>query len=116
MFDQAIERVGFLPPQPPQRKAGESVDLAMPLVAAIGGTALGYAFGDHLPPKKLAVAGMMVWGASYALGRLLMGDPTDWFGRTNHPSNLSYGTMGLLGGLGSTWALRGFWASWRGRR
>lgn len=116
MFDHPIERIGFMPPQVPQRPAGAAVDLSMPIVSMLAGTAIGMLSGEGMGPKKLAVAGCLVWGATYALGRISMGEPTDYYGRQNAPSNAAYGMLGLLAGIGSTWATSGLWDLVRGKK
>ncbi|MHB2027586.1 MAG: hypothetical protein ACYCPT_02060 [Acidimicrobiales bacterium] len=109
MFDVPIERIGWMPPQVPQRKAGAAVDVSMPIVSMFAGTAIGMLTSDAMSPGELAVAGGLVWGATFALGRVSMGEPSDYYGRKNAPSNLAYGALGLLAGIGSTWATSGLW-------
>ncbi|MFI5299990.1 MAG: hypothetical protein ACHREM_18025 [Polyangiales bacterium] len=116
MFD-ALERVGWMPPQLPQRKPDDHVDIAMPLIALIGGTGAGYFSRELLPAKKTLIAGLFVWGASFAISKVTMGEPHDYFGRDNAPSNLAYGVLGLVSGFGSTWAFHGLWSLMtKGRR
>ncbi len=98
-----------MPPQVTQRKSCEPVDVSMPIVSMFAGTAIGMLTSDAMSPGKLAVAGGLVWGATFALGRVSMGEPSDYYGRANATSNLSYGMIGLLAGIGSTWATAGLW-------
>lgn len=110
MFD-ALQVKGstFTLPQLPQRPEGEKHDPGVDLVGALGGSAAAYASRNSFSPKTLAIAGGLVWGASFALGKISFGEPHDYFGRENAPSNLSYGLLALAGGFGSTWALTGIW-------
>ena len=111
MFDALKVRTpsGVVFPQLPQRPKDEPHDPSVDLVGMLGGSGIAYALRHSYSPRALALVGGALWGASYVAGRTLFGEPHDYFGRENAPSNLSYGVLAIVGGFGSTWALTGAW-------
>jgi hypothetical protein len=114
MFD-ALERVGYVPPQVPQRLPDEKPSPSAPLVGLIAGGLGGYFSRELLPPKKLAIAGLFVWGASYLTGKGLYAEPHDYFGRDNAPSPGAITSLSLVSSFGSTWAIHGLYSLWKSR-
>jgi hypothetical protein len=106
---------GLILPQVPQRGKEDKHDPSSDLVANVGGSLAAWGFSDRLEPKTLILAGAGIWSAAYVAGRVSFGEPHDYFGRENAPSNLSYGILALVGGFGSTWVFQGAWRWFRGR-
>ncbi len=114
MFD-ALSRVGYVPPQVPQRLPDEKADPAAPLVGLIVGSAAGYFSRETLGPRKAAIAGLFLWGAAFAATKTIFPEPHDYFGRDNAPSNGSVRALSIVSGFGSTWAIHGIWSMWQDR-
>lgn len=116
MFDALrLHESGLILPQVPQRVKEDKHDPSSDLVATLGGSLAGWGFANRLAPKTTCLVGVGIWATTYLVGRVSFGEPHDYFGRENAPSNLSYGVLALVGGFGSTWALQGAWHWWRGR-
>ena len=110
MFDALVPtKSGLTLPQVPQRAPSEVHDPSVDMVGMLGGSLAGYASRNAFEPRTLAIAGAAVWAGTYLAGRTMFGEPHDYFGRANAPSNLSYGLLAIAGGFGSTWALSGLW-------
>ena len=117
MFDALkLHDAGLVLPQVPQRTKEEKHDPSSDMVASLGGSLAGWGFSDRFEPRTLMVTGVGIWAATYIAGRLSFGEPHDYFGRENAPSNLSYGVLALVGGFGSTWAFQGAWRWFRESR
>ena len=116
MFDALKLHGGDLVlPQVPQRPQGERHDMGVDLVGMLGGSAAAYFARGKFEPRTMALVGAAIWGTTYLVGRVSFGEPHDYFGRENAPTNLAYGLLALVGGFGSTWALTGGWHWLRGR-
>jgi len=110
MFDALkLHEEGLVLPQVPQRDKDGKRDPSTDMVASIGGSLAAWASSSRYEPRTVALLGAGIWGGSLLLGRVSFGEPHDYFGRENAPSNASYAALAMVAGFGSTWALQGAW-------